>query len=168
MELSLGAMSKIVSTAGAVVSAVSQMQESAYQQAVAQRNQQIADENRQRAIEESQIEQRDWSEAAREQLGALIADISASGVATHGGTASLLRTGTRRLAQRDASRIREEGDARARAAGQQSADFAGQASAARSSRAFNLFGGALDVTSSYIDAATRNRRRNALLEESRP
>jgi hypothetical protein len=164
MEISLATLATAASVAGSVVSTISQMQAASYQQAVAQRNQQIADENRQRAIEQSQIEQRDWGESAREQFGALMADLAASGVGTDGGSAALLRSGTRRLIGRDAERIREEGDSRARAFGQQSADFASSAQQAGRARTFNLFGGAIDATSTYISAATRNRRRNALLE----
>ena len=164
MQLSLGAVSKIASTAGAVVSAISGMQAASYQQAVAARNAQIAEENRTRAIEQSQVEQQDWGESARMQFGALMADLAASGVGTHGGTSSLLRTGTRGLIERDAERIRQEGDTRARAFGQQAADSRADASQARSARTFSMFGGALNVASTYISAATRNRRRNALLE----
>lgn len=164
MEISLAAVSTAVATASAAFGAISSMQAASYQQAVAQRNAQIAEENRTRAIEQSQVEQRDWGEDARMQYGALMADLAASGVGMQGGTSSLLRSGTRGLVNRDAERIREEGDNRARAFGQQGADFRAEASQAGRTRTFNMFEGVLNTASTYISGATRNRRRNALLE----
>lgn len=164
MGIDLLTIGKVVSTVSAGIGTISQMQASAYQQAVAERNAQIAEQNARRAVETSQREQMDWSEEARQQFGGLMASLAAGGVMVEGGSANLLRSGTRSLIERDAERIREEGDIRARGFRQQGADFQADASMARRRRGFDLFGGVASTFSTYLSHATQNRKTRSLLE----
>lgn len=185
-EVALAVVGTIASVGGAVVNAQANMQAAAYQQAVAERNAliieqnaevarrnaAIAEENARRAVEHSQIEQRDWSEGARQEFGQLMASIASSGVMVEGGTAQLLRSGTRDLIRRDAERIRLAGDEEARGFRQQAADFQAQeynllaqrdiqlldASQAKRERRFSLFGGLLDVAGTFVSGATQVRK----------
>lgn len=168
----------IASGVGTVVNTISQMRAASYQQAVAARNAEIAnnnartaEENARRAATDSQTEQRDWGENARQQFGMLMADMAGSGVSMEGGTAGLLRSGTRDLARRDSERVRADGDESVRGFYQQAADFRGQkgdfqaqAVMAGNQKKFALFGGALDLASTYVSHATRTKRSKSLLE----
>lgn len=164
MGIDLLTIGKVISTVSSAVGAIGQMQASAYQQAVAERNAKIAEQNARNAIETAQREQMDWSEEARQQFGGLMASLAAGGVLVEGGTANLLRSGTRELISRDAERIRESGDIEARAFRQQGADFHAEAGMARRRRGFDLFGGVASTFSTYVSAATQNRKTRSLLE----
>jgi hypothetical protein len=152
-----------VSVAAGVVGTISNMQAAAYQQAVAQRNAQLMEENARRAIEQSQREQEDWGQAAREQLGRLMADLGASGVAMGAGSALRRREGAGELAQRDAMRIREEGVTTAENFRQQAADFKGEAKMARRRKSFALFEGVVGTMGSYLGHATQINRARGLI-----
>lgn len=154
----------VMSTVSAGVGAISQMQASAYQQAVAERNAVIAENNARMAVENSQQEQQDWSEGAREQFGGMIAELASGGVMVEGGSAGLLRSGSRKLIGRDAERIREEGDIKAKGFRQQGADFSAEAGQAGRRRTFDLFGGVANTFGTYLSGATQNRKTRALLE----
>lgn len=161
--MTMMALGTVASVGSAIVGTMAQMQALEYQAAVAARNQQIAEENARRELERSQVEQQDWSEEARGQLGQLLAALSASGVAIDAGSAALQRRGARGLAQRDASRIREEGVSRADRMYQQAADFGADARGARARAGFLPFTGALGALDSFVSGATRINRARGLI-----
>lgn len=170
----LSSLSTIATVAGTAISAISAVQmgqaqaaTATYQQQVALRNQQIAEENAKRAMDNTQIQQQDWAEEARQQLGQMLGEISASGVTLEGGTAGLLRRGVRRLAQRDATRIQEEGTTTARNLRQQAADFGGQAAFAGMEARNARSAGSLGMFSSFISGASQLVRDRTSLLRSR-
>lgn len=150
-----------LSTAGAVVSGLSQIQAAQYQAAVAERNRKLFEENARQELMQSQQEQADWGVSAREQLGNLASELAASGVS--GGSASARMRSANLLARRDNARINEEGVNRANAQYQAAADAQGQANMARSSRNFALFSTGLSALDSYIGGATQVRRMKGLV-----
>jgi len=156
------AIQTVGTVAGASLAAVSAIQQgqaqsaaARYQQQVAVRNQQIQEENARKVMENTQVQQQDWGDEARLQLGQLVGEIAASGVTLEGGSAGLLRRGARRLAQRDAQRIQIEGNTAARGLRQQGADFGAQANFAGMEARSARTAGSLGALSSFIGGATQ-------------
>jgi hypothetical protein len=159
MAPALQTVGTIAGTALSAVSAIQQGQAASaaakYQQQVALRNQQIQEQNARQVMENTQVQQMDWGDEARLQLGQLVGELAASGVALEGGSAGLLRRGARRLAQRDAQRIQIEGNTAARGLRQQGADFGAQANFAGMEARSARTAGALGALSSFIGGATQ-------------
>jgi hypothetical protein len=160
--VSLAIMSTVASAGGAVFSTIAQRNAASYEQKVAQRNAVIAEDNARRAVMESQEEQQDWSRAAREQIGQMVAEMGASGVAVDSGTNLLVRRATQEDVVRDAQRIRTEGKTRGDAFRTRGSDFQAQASAAGARKSNTTISGAFDLGSSLISGATRVNRARAL------
>lgn len=162
--ITLMTIGRSVAAVSGIVGTIGNMQAASYQSAVAARNAQIADENARRAVEQSQLEQQDWGEEARGQIGQLVASMSASGGRIDSGSSFLRRRGAQELAQRDAGRIREEGRVTADRFRQQQADFTSESQGARRRGRFSLFEGVLNVGSTYLSDSSRIRRgRSALI-----
>jgi hypothetical protein len=161
--ISLLTIGTVVSTAGAAFGTMANMQAASYQSQVAAENARRAEESARREVQRSQIEQVDYAQDARSQIGSLVAALSASGFDIGSGTPALQQRALRRTAQRDAERIREEGVTRAGALRDQRADFEADSSMARRRRGFSLFSGFADATSSFIGGATQINRARGLI-----
>ena len=145
------------SAIGGVVSTISQMQAASYQAAVAERNAQLMDQNARTEIQRAQSETVDEAEAARAQIGQLVAAQSASGISMQTGSPLIRRRGAERLAQRDAVRIRSDANVQAENMMRQGADYRAEASMARSRRGATMLSGVLDVGSSIVGGARQIR-----------
>lgn len=154
----LMAVGAAVSAIGGVVSTISQMQAASYQAAVAERNAKIMEDNARREVDRAQAETVDESEAARQQIGQLVAAQSASGVSMMSGSPLTRRRGAQRLAERDAQRIRSDANVQAERMQQQATDHRAEASMARSRRGASMLSGALDVGSTIIGGARQIRQ----------
>jgi hypothetical protein len=164
--VSLTMIGTAVSTVGSVVGMMAQMEAASYQQAVAERNARISEENAIKALERSQVDQQDWGQEARAQLGRMMADLSASGISATGGTPLLQRRGAESLSKRDAERVRREGVTQAEEYRQQSADFSAEAGMAGRRKTFALFGGVANTLGTYISGATQvNQTRNLMAKQ---
>lgn len=152
-----------ISVASSVIGMIGNMQAEAYNAAVAERNARLMEENARLEIERSQIEQQDWGDEARGQLGRLMAELGASGMVMGTGSAALRRSGSERLAQRDAERIREEGVGRADEFRQRAADYQGEAGFARRRQGFALLSGVTGALTSYLGHASQINRARGLI-----
>lgn len=161
--ISLATIGKVVGVASSIFGTVSSMQAASYQAAVAERNQRLAEENAARAVETSQLEAQDWGESARQQLGNMVAELSASGGRVGAGTSLLQRRAAESLSRRDAGRIREQGNTRADAFSQQAADFGAEAGQAKRRQGFALISGGLGALDSFVSGATRTNRTRGLM-----
>lgn len=161
--VSLATIGKVVSTVSAGVGALSQMQAASYQQAVAENNARIAEENARRAVEDSQRETVDFGEEARQEIGALVAAQSASGLSLDVGSSLLRRRAGERLAKRDSDRLREAGNLRAQGFNQQAADAKAEAKLASKRRGFALLGGGLSVADSFIGGSQSVNKARSLV-----
>lgn len=147
-----------ISAAGSVISMIGNMQAASYQAAVAQRNAQIMEENARRELDRAQVEVQDQAEAARFQIGQVIAAQGASGISLNTGSALRRRDDLTQLASRDALRTRQDAELRAENMRQGAADFRAEAGQARSRRTFSIFSGVADVGSTLIGGATQLNR----------
>lgn len=147
--LALTKIGAAVTAASSVLSTISGMQQASFQSKVAANNAAIAERNAAQATENTQTEQLDYAEAAREQIGALIAQQGASGVSAASGSPFLQAKRAKALARRDAERIAREGATRVRGLQQQSADFSTSAQKPRGL----LLGGLLDFGTTLIGGA---------------
>ena len=147
-----------ISAVGSVIGTIGSMQAASYQSAIAERNAQIMEENSRKEILRSQTEVQDQAEAARAQIGQLIAAQGASGISLNTGSALRRRDDLTRLASRDALRTREDAEVRAQNLRQGAADFRGEAGQARRRRTFSIFSGVANVGSSLIGGAQQLKR----------
>lgn len=159
--IGLAQIAQVVSVGSAVIGTIGQMQAASYQASVAARNQEIAEENARRASNDAQLEQIDASQDAAREIGALIAEQSASGISLSSGSSLLRRRDLQEYAQRDSQRIREQGNVNIRNFKQQAADFASEREVAKASRSNAFTGGLLNIGSSYIGGATAVRKAKA-------
>lgn len=147
------------SVGGAVLTGVAGYQSAKFQSQVAENNALIAEQNRQLAITESAIEAQRTDEEALKELGAMLADQSASGLLLSSGSHALRRKNLSELAARDRGNIIYEGEARGRRYAQQGQDFRTEAAGAKSRGRFALFEGALGVGNSFIGHAKASNER---------
>lgn len=151
----------MLAVAGAATSGIGAMRANQYQGAVAARNSAVAAENARRESVRGQEEQVDWAASAQQQLGAMLAEMTAGGLSTSGGTGLLRKSSAEALSYRDQFRGRQESGARIDADLQQSADFAVESGMRKRAGAFDLFTGALNVTSSIVGGSAATKRRRA-------
>lgn len=147
-----------IGAVGTVMEASAARSAAQYQAAVAERNANIAEENMRREADRGQIEARDTSVEAGQQIAALFAEQGASGLGTQAGSHALRRRGLRQLSQRDSERIRRDSENQIDAFGQQAADFRGEAGMARSRARSSLVSGALNLGGTLVSGAMRHRR----------
>lgn len=151
-----------LSAGSAVMGVIADRNAASYQAQVAANNAKIAEENARRSVQDAQRTARDLDEEARQDLGALVAEQSASGLSLDTGSSLLRRRAAERLAGRDRDRTREAGNLRAQGFFQQAADYESEAANARSRRKFATIGGALNVGSSLVGGAQSIRKARSL------
>lgn len=161
--VSLAIIGTVVSGAGAIGSMVAARNEASYQQKLAQRNAVIAEQNARDTIQDSQVEQQDWSRSAREQIGMMVAEMGASGIALDSGTNLMIRKSTQDDVVRDATRIRDEGNQRANQFRQRGSDFQAEASAAGARKSNATTAGVINIGSSLISGASKVNRARGLV-----
>lgn len=162
--LALAQIGTVVSTVGAVAGVIGNMRAASYQSQVAARNAAIAEENARRELERSQVEQVDYADDARQQIGALEAAMAASGFDSFSGSSAASLLGRKTLARRDAERIRTSGVETANRFRQQSSDFQIESKQARRAGFMSLLSGAADIGSTYISGSQQVARIKGLIE----
>lgn len=162
MSLETAALIKIgtaLSAASSVMSYIGARQEQSYRNEVSRRNAVIAEQNAAKAAENSQREQMDYGEAAREQIAALVAEQAASGVSIASGSPFLQSKRLRELSRRDASRLADEGRTRVEGFRQQRADFL----SAAASPGPSLLGLGLDFGSTLVGGSMALKKYKGLM-----
>jgi hypothetical protein len=149
----LTALGTAASVATGVLGTISSINEARFTEEQAAANATILEENAEKATQEAALRAQRQDFDASQELGALIAQQSASGLS--GGSYALQRKTLRELAARDRGTIIFEGDAEARRLQQQAADQRTRASSARSASRFAGISGVLGVGSSLISGATK-------------
>jgi hypothetical protein len=156
IPLALASMSAAtaVTTASAVVGGIAAISSARYQSQVAQNNATIATQNAERTRFETQVANQEQDQAAKADIGQLLASGGASGLALGVGSMGLRRKSAEQLAARDRAYTDYAGATRAAGFEQQSNDFTASASAARSEGIFGALGAGLDIGGSLISGAS--------------
>jgi hypothetical protein len=156
IPLALASMSAAtaVTTASAVVGGIAAISSARYQSQVAQNNATIATQNAERTRFETQVANQEQDQAAKADIGQLLASGGASGLALGVGSMGLRRKSAEQLAARDRAYTDYAGATRAAGFEQQANDFTASASAARSEGVFGALGAGLDIGGSLISGAS--------------
>lgn len=137
--ITLSIASTVASVAGGFVQMDAQRKQADFQAETAERN-------ARRAVEDAQKATIDQGEKAAQQLGALVAQQSASGLSAGVGSSLLKRRAAERLSSRDNRRIREAGNLQAEG-------FTQEAANARAAGKNAALSGFLGIGSSLIGGA---------------
>lgn len=152
---SLGGTSTALAAAGAGYSAVASNRASMYQARVAQNNALVADMNAGRAVQEAAVRAQEQDFSAQGEIGALLANLGASGFSVSTGSAALRRRSAEGLAARDRNYTMYQGQTTADAYRQQAADFRTSAGASRMEARNALISGGFQIGETLISGASR-------------
>lgn len=144
-----------LSVASGVVGLIGAQQMSGFQAKVAERNAQLADENAKRALHDAAVQAQNRDLDSTVEMGDLLANLGASGLAIGTGSAALRRKSQAELARRDRGYIIQEGEMAAHNYRQQAQDFRTEASGAKAEGKWNMLSGALDLGSTLITGASK-------------
>jgi hypothetical protein len=143
-----------VSVGSAVVGGVAAVGQARYQSQVAKNNATIATQNAERTRFETQVANQQQDQEARADIGALLAQGGASGLALGVGSMGLRRKSAEQLAARDRAYTDYAGETRAAGFDQQASDFSAEAASANRAGIFGAVGAGLDIKSSLVSGAS--------------
>lgn len=151
----MGGWGTALAAGSAAFTAISGYQQGMYQSRVAANNAQIANDNAKRVTQETAVkaQEQDWQ--AQTEMGALLANLGASGLSVGTGSAALRRKSQENLAAKDRAYTTYEGETQATGYKQQSQDFTAEAAANRSAAQNALISGVLDIGSSLVGGASK-------------
>ena len=147
----LGVSATAATTASAVVGGIAAISAASYKAKVAQNNATIATQNAERTRFETQVANQEQDQAAKADIGQLLASGGASGGV---GSMGLRRKSAEELSARDRAYTTYAGETRAAGFQQQANDFTSSASAARSEGVFGALGAGLDIGGSLVSGAS--------------
>ena len=150
----LGVSATAATTASAVVGGIAAISAASYKAKVAQNNATIATQNAERTRFETQVANQEQDQAAKADIGQLLASGGASGLALGVGSMGLRRKSAEELSARDRAYTTYAGETRAAGFQQQANDFTSSASAARSEGVFGALGAGLDIGGSLVSGAS--------------
>lgn len=152
--ISLMTIGKFIGVASSVVGAVSGIQASNAQAAVAERNSIVMAENARKLAEQNQQNNMDLADQQAAEKGQALAEMGASGLDAATGSSALQSAALARLARRDQNRTAVEGTNNVEQAKQGAADFHNQALQTKQAGRMQLFGNIAGGFDSYISSST--------------
>lgn len=154
----------------ALVSGVSQMQNTSYQAAVATQNADLLAQQAQRETFAANQDIADQDVAARAEIANMMAQMDASGINSTTGSMMFRRAGAESLANRDRERLGQKRDIQLENTKRQEASTRAEASALRKSKGLNLLSTVIGAGTSFLSGATMvnefNKGRMALTSPS--
>lgn len=129
-------------------------QEASYGAAVAARNAQIEERNAAEKMNAARLEAQDTDQSARQEIGALIANMSASGVSLDSGSSAGAVASQTMLAERDRERLIRRGERERDNSLQAAADLKAQSKQLKKSAKFSMLTIPLSAATSYFSGAS--------------
>lgn len=152
-----------VSTAGTLLSGVSQIQSSRFEQQVLNRQAEVDEANAVQAASSSQVAQQDRDFAALQEIAALSASQGASGFARGVGSFARQSENLRTLARRDSLRIRHDGNMEAQNFRAQAASRRAQAGMSGRAATFGLISTGLNLGTTLLGGASAFNHQRATM-----